>query len=243
MNLSGNTILISGGASGIGLAWAKAFAEKGNKVILLGRSQQKLEEVAKLGFHIIKCDLEVQEEIEAAVLELGNKYPNLNCLINNAGVQFNYSFSGTAIPFEKIRKEININLTGQIILTQLLIPLLNTQKQATIINTTSALGAFPKSNGLVYSAAKSGLRNFTIGLKNSLNSSSINVLEFIPPVTATPMTEGRKEAVLLPEDLIAEVLPQLQKDYRLLTTSKVRFFLWVAFLFPNLAYKILHKNL
>lgn len=241
MELKNNTILITGGTSGIGYELGKKLLAFDNVVILLGRNKDKLEKAKNKGFETIECDLSKQEEIEQAVMRIQSKYPQINMLFNNAGIQFNYSFTDNVIPIDKIGKEINTNITGQIVLTQLLIPLLSNAKGSFIINTTSGLGAFPKSDGLVYSATKAAMRNFTVGLRYALKETSIKVIEFIPPVTDTGMTHGRSEDKMTPQELVQKILPQLQREKEILTITKMRLFLWIAFLFPSMANKILSK--
>ncbi len=242
MNLKKNTVLITGGTSGIGLELGKELLKRDNTVILLGRDKSKLDSLKKDGFETIRCDLDKQEDIEETALLVQNRYPDLNMLFNNAGVQYNYSFTDAVIPLEKIGREIAINLTGQIILTQMLIPILSNKGASFIINTTSGLGAFPKSDALVYSASKAAMRNFTRGLRFSLRPSRIKVLEFIPPVTATEMTAKRSETKMPAERLIALILPKLKKEKKLLTIPKMKLFLIIAALLPGLAHRILEKK-
>lgn len=241
MKLQNNTILITGGTSGIGLALGRSLQELGNTVILLGRNQQRLLELKQEGFETIDCDLSRQEEIEKTIIQIQNEFPQVNMLFNNAGIQYNYDFLETVIPLEKIAHEINVNVTGQILFTQLMIPILSNAKEAFIINTTSGLGAFPKDDGLVYSASKAAMRNFTIGLRYRLKSTPIKVMEFIPPVTDTAMTQKRDEQKISAPALIKAIIPQLQKESSILTLKKMRIFLWISFLFPGLANKILSK--
>lgn len=241
MKLTNNTVLITGGSSGIGLALGRALLKRNNRIILLGTNRTMLSELEKEGFKTIICDLANQDEIERAVIHIQNNFPNLNILFNNAGVQFNYNFLDNVIPLDKISKEIAINVTGQILLTQLLIPQLINAQKALIVNTTSGLGAFPKVDGLVYSASKAAIRNFTIGLRNSLKNTSVNVLEFMPPVTETRMTNGRNEQKMSAEELVQHIVPQLEKEKKLLTIGKMRLFLLIAFMFPSLAKKIVSK--
>jgi short-subunit dehydrogenase involved in D-alanine esterification of teichoic acids len=242
MKLTGNTVLITGGTSGIGLALAKALLELDNQVILMGRNKKKLKDLKKLGFEVVTCDLNQQQEIEEASIYIQNNYPQLNMLFNNAGVQYNYDFTENVIPLDKITHEINVNVSGQMILTQLLIPLIANNNNAYIINTTSGLGGFPKSDALVYSASKAAMRNFTLGLRYSLKQRSIRVLEFIPPVTDTGMTAERDENKMPVEKLISHIIPQLRRDKKILTIPSMRVFLWIAFYFPSLANKILSKS-
>lgn len=241
MKLTNNTVLITGGSSGIGLALGRALLKRNNRIILLGTNRTMLSELEKEGFKTIVCDLASQDKIERAVINIQNNFPNLNILFNNAGVQFNYNFMDNVIPLDKISKEIAINVTGQILLTQLLIPQLINAQKALIVNTTSGLGAFPKDDGLVYSASKAAIRNFTIGLRNSLKNTSVNVLEFMPPVTETRMTNGRNEQKMSAEELVQHIVPQLEKEKKLLTIGKMRLFLLIAFMFPSLAKKIVSK--
>lgn len=239
MTLSGNTILISGGTSGIGRALGNALLERDNTVVLLGRHSRKLADAEDAGFHTIYCDISSQQDIEQAVLRIHNDFPKINVLFNNAGIQNNYVFSELVAPLDKIAHEISVNLTGQIILTQLLIPLLATSGKGYIINTTSGLGVFPKANGLVYSAAKAGMRNFTLGLRYGIKNTGIKTLELIPPVTATNMTIGREGDKLPLNALMDIVLPQLERERPVITVPKMRLFLWLAFLFPGLAHRVL----
>ena len=242
MKLRNNTILITGGTSGIGLAIGRALIKQENTVILLGRNTTALAEAESEGFKTILCDLCNQEDIENTALFVQNNFSQINMLFNNACVQYNYLFSEGIIPLHKITQEINTNLSGQILLTQLLIPLLNNQQQSFIINTTSALGAFPKGDGLVYSASKAAMRNFTIGLRYHLKESTIRVLELIPPVTDTGMTKKRKGKKITTTTFINHILPQIEKEKTTITVSKIRLFLWIAFLFPTLANKLLSKQ-
>ncbi|HRX97883.1 MAG TPA: SDR family NAD(P)-dependent oxidoreductase [Bacteroidales bacterium] len=241
MNATNNTILITGGTSGIGLELGKAFLKKGNKVILLGRNEKKLEQLKTRGFETIKCDLQNKNEIETAVLEIQNRYPDLNILFNNAGIQHNYQFTDTVIPLDRIKEEIEINVTGQIILSQLLIPVLSNKNNACIINTTSGLAFFPKSDGLVYSASKAALQNFTKGLKYALRKTGISVIEFIPPVTDTGMTSNRNEKKMPADILVQKVMPQILRERPVATISSIRILRWIAFFAPNLSNRILSK--
>lgn len=241
MKISNKTILITGGTSGIGYILGKELLVKKNTVILLGRNEDRLKALEGEGFQTIACDISRQEDLERAVLKIENHYPGLEILFNNAGVQYNYLITDMVIPMTKIRDEIEINLTGQIMLTHLLIPVLARNADSMIVNTTSGLGAFPKNDGLVYSASKAGMRSFTTGLKYALRDTNIGVAEFIPPVTDTNMTAGRVENKMSPEKLVKIIIPQLENGKSLVTTLQMRLFLWISFIFPGVAYKLLSK--
>ena len=242
MKLENKTILISGGTSGIGIELARALRLKQNKVLVLGSNSDNLALAENEGFETVQCDLGNQASIEQAARHIAQKYPDLNVLFNNAGIQLNYDFCSALMPLDKVWTEIHVNLSGQILLTQLLIPVLASSPSALIVNTTSGLGAFPKSNALVYSASKAGMRNFTAGLRRELRQTGIKVLEFMPPVTQTPMTRGREGAMMAPEILVQKVLPQIEKGRVLVTVPKMRVFLLIAYLIPKMAAAIIENK-
>ncbi|KAA3622320.1 MAG: SDR family NAD(P)-dependent oxidoreductase [Bacteroidetes bacterium] len=241
MDLSGNKILITGGTSGIGFELGKELLSRGNEVILLGRNEAKLNEARRQGFFTLQCDLSKVEEIEDTVVKIQNQHPDLNMLFNNAGVQYNYLFCDEVVSPKRIDEEVQINLVGQLILTQQLLPVLRNNQKAYIINTTSGLGAFPKTDGLVYSVSKAAMRNFSKGLKYSLKGTSVKVFEFIPPVTDTGMTHGRGEKKMDAGQLVRMALKQLEKERKVITVPIMRVFLVIAFFFPAFADRILSK--
>ncbi len=241
MQLSGNTILITGGTSGIGRELAMRFIHAGNKVIVLGRNRIKLEELASHGCIPIQCDLENRTQIDLSIEFIQSKYPSLNVLVNNAGIQYNPYFTKERVAYEQIHREIQVNLTSQVYLTNQLLPVLKNQVKSWIINTTSALGVFPKNDGVVYSLTKAAMRNFTTALSYDLENSSVEVLEMMPPVTDTGMTAGRKTGKMDPGDFVEHVLRQVKKNRKLITVFKLRSFIWISFMFPGLANRILSK--
>ena len=242
MKLTNQTILITGGTSGIGLELGRQLKKRGNTVILLGRNSKKSDSLKKEGFDTILCDLSNLSAIETLALQIQNEHPDISVLFNNAGIQYNYQFTDTIIPISKIAEEIQINLTSQILLTQLLVPLLADKEEALIVNTTSGLASYPKIDGLVYSASKAGLRNFTTGLRDALSDTSIKVVEFIPPVTDTGMTSGRTEQKLSARELVSTILPQFEAQRDSVTIPSLRLFKHIAYLRPALARKILNKK-
>jgi len=237
MDIKDRTILITGGTSGIGKALALALY-KTNQVIVTGRSPERLNEMRSLGITAIACDLTQKEDLERILLTLEQEHSELDVLINNAGIQYNYNFTKQTQAFQKIQQEIQTNLIGVIQLTSSLIPLLST-KSSTIINVTSGLGAVPKTDGLIYSCSKAGLRNFHRGLRKSLKGQSIEVIELIPPVTATAMTAEREEAKMTVEELVSIALGQWKAGKSLLAPRKIRLLLLIDRFLPALADRII----
>ena len=233
MAIENQTILITGGTSGIGRGLALELS-KGNRVIVTGRNKERLVRAESEGMVAMYCDLNDKASIEHLVLEIEQSYPGLNTLINNAGIQYNYDLLAEPNLFEKIHIEISTNLVGAIQLTHLLLPILST-KTSTILNVTSGLATVPKSDGLIYSASKAGLHNFTLGLRKVLKHHPIRVIEVIPLVTATPMTSTRTEQKMEVEELVQLVLKQWRNGRLCIAPTQIKLLLWINRFFPTLA--------
>ena len=185
MELSGNKILITGGASGIGLALAERFIRENNQVIVCGRRESALKEAKdKLPSVITKqCDLSIAEEREKLFQWITKEHADLNVLINNAGIQNWMSISDNNF-FERAKEEIEINNAAPVHLCSLFI---NVRSLTTIINVTSGLAFSPLSKVPVYCATKAFLRSFTISLRYLLKQKNIEVIELIPPALNTDL--------------------------------------------------------
>ncbi|MCL4638403.1 MAG: SDR family NAD(P)-dependent oxidoreductase [Pseudosphingobacterium sp.] len=214
MELSKNTILITGGTSGFGFEFASRLLQLGNRVIITGRNEQKLEETKKIlpGIHTIKSDVSKVEDISCLYKEVTEKFPELNMLINNAGEMRKISLYEDHDLYD-ITREIEINLMGPIRMVQEFLPHLKKRQTAAILNVTSgiALGAFPIAP--VYSASKSGLRSFTQCLRVQVKSTGIKVFELIAPGSTTPLNEkfrngGEVDTKMLvsPEKIVDEAI-------------------------------------
>jgi uncharacterized oxidoreductase len=188
MKLSGNTILITGGASGIGLAFAERFLAAGSEVIVCGRREERLLEVKEKfpRLHTRVCDVsEESERVDLCEWATG-EFPQLNVLINNAGVQRRLNLQESE-KWAETRSEIAINFEGPLHLTRLFIPHLKKQANAAILNVTSGLSFAPLANVPVYCATKAALHSFTLSLRHQLSKTSIEVVEIIPPAVDTDL--------------------------------------------------------
>lgn len=208
MKLSGNTILITGGSSGIGLALAKRFMMLGNQVIISGRSAEKLNRIKNEipGIATFCGDLSEEENLLQLQKFIQDEFPHLNILINNAGIQYNYRLSEEPDILAKIDYELACNLNAPIKLTSLLLPFLENQDHSAIVNVSSALFMAPKKSAPVYCASKAALHNFTQSLRYQLEESKVEVHEIIPALIDTPMTAGRGKSKLSPDKLVDEFL-------------------------------------
>ncbi|MCM3420234.1 SDR family oxidoreductase [Sphingopyxis alaskensis] len=189
MELAGNTILVTGGASGIGLALAQRFLASGSDVIICGRDGDRLEAArsANPGLHILQADLARQADRERLARSVVDAYPNLNILVNNAGIQRRGRFRDDAAPWADRSAEIAINLEAPIHLASLLLPHLETKLRACIINVTSGLAFIPMVFAPVYAATKAAMHSFSQALRAELADSSVTVVEIIPPAVKTDL--------------------------------------------------------
>ncbi|KPM48711.1 SDR family oxidoreductase [Jiulongibacter sediminis] len=245
MILSGNTIMITGGSSGIGLAMAKKFAALQNKVIITGRNKSKLDAIQKdfPEFICLQADLANKNAMDELVLEIEQKYPETNVLINNAAVQYNYSFLEEQDLTYKIDYEIATNLIGPIRLTALLLPTLLKNESSAIVNVSSGLFIAPKMSASVYCATKSAIHSHTKTLRYQLERSSIKVFEIIPALVETPMTEGRGKSKISPEQLVDEFMKDFQRDKPESYIGKTKLLKAIGRLAPKLADRIMKNGL
>jgi uncharacterized oxidoreductase len=193
MNVKGNTILITGGATGIGLALAEAFVKDGNKVIICGRRENRLADAKKKvpAVYTRKCDVTSDDDRKALFDWIKKDFKDLNMLVNNAGIQKGADFTTGAKELDKPGDEITTNLTAPIRLAALFTPLLMKQKAAAIFNVSSGLGFVPIAMMPVYCATKAALHSFTVSLRYQLRDTSVKVFEIIPPAVETEL--GREE--------------------------------------------------
>ncbi|MGA2297823.1 MAG: SDR family NAD(P)-dependent oxidoreductase [FCB group bacterium] len=194
MKTSGNTILITGGATGIGFALAEAFVKAGNEVIICGRRESKLEEAKKKlpQLHTLICDVELPAERVKLFKQSTSQFGKLNILINNAGIQKAHNFNNADGDMFADENEITINLEAPIHLCALFMEHLKKQASPAIMNVSSGLGFVPLTFLPVYCATKAGLHSFTKSLRHQLKISNIKVFEIIPPTVDSELDRGRR---------------------------------------------------
>ena len=185
MQLSNNKILITGGASGIGLGLTERFVKENNTVIICGRRESVLNEVAAQLPSVItkQCDLSLAKEREALFHWISEEHPDLNVLVNNAGIQQWMSVSDDEF-FQRAKDEIAINIETPLHLTSLFMKLPSLD---TIINVTSGLSFVPLTKVPVYSATKAFFHSFTLSLRHLMKAKNMEVIELIPPALNTDL--------------------------------------------------------
>lgn len=224
MQMTGNTIFITGGTSGIGRALAEAFHKLGNKVIVAGRRKALLDEVtaANPGIDGIELDIADAADIEQVAARLKRTYPALNVLINNAGIM-PFDDAGGAIDDATSRKIIDTNLLGPIRLTSALIEHLKTQPRATVVHNTSILAYVPLATTAVYSATKAALHSYALSQRFMLRDTRVSVQEIAPPWVDTDLIKKSGDPRAMPLDIFIEkTMAGLATDAEEVVVDEVR---------------------
>jgi uncharacterized oxidoreductase len=208
MKLTGNTIFVTGGGSGIGRGLAQTLHSLGNQVIISGRRRGHLAETTKAnpGMKSVELDVEDPASIDAVTKTLIEDYPELNVLINNAGVMRIDNAAG-AVDETMLVSTITTNLMGPIRMTGALIEHLKKQDHAAVINVSSVLGFVPLAMAAVYSSTKAAIHSYTLSLRYKLKGSSVTVLEIAPPWVQTDLLNSNNEPRAMPlAEFIAETI-------------------------------------
>lgn len=236
-----HTVLITGGATGIGFALAKKFHSAGNRVILVGRREEALRQAADQlsGCLIAVADVSQETDRERLVRD----FPDVSILVNNAGVQFTQPFATQTA--EQIAQEININLTAPAQLTLAFLPILTAQREAAVVNVSSGLAIVPKETCAVYCASKAALHSFSQTLRWQLENSPVRVFELMPPMVATPMSQGKGHAHLKisPDELANEFWRDFQRNHYEIMGGKTKLLYWLNRLSNTLAQRVMRKGL
>jgi uncharacterized oxidoreductase len=213
MKLTGNTILITGGGSGIGRGLAESFHAMGNQVIIAGRRKQALDTTTRAnpGMKSVTLDIEDAANISSFASQMANDFPALNVLINNAGIMRVENLQVQADDLIDAEAIITTNLLGPIRLTAALLPLLRKQERSTIMNVSSGLAFVPLAITPTYCATKAALHSYTQSQRYQLKGTTTEVLELIPPYVQTDLLNGASDPRAMPLDkYIAEVMQILQ---------------------------------
>jgi len=192
MKTTQNTVLITGGSAGIGFEIAKLLSEKGNHVIIVGRNEERLHQAAAKLTNVtaIAGDVSNSADVEELVATLQKDFPALNIVINNAGRALVYELGANANSFENATDEIQTNYLSVINLTEKLLPLLQQQPEAAVVNVTSVLALVPAVSVPTYSASKAALHSFSQILRYTLaKSTNVKVFELMPPLVNTEFSK------------------------------------------------------
>lgn len=216
MKTTGNTVFISGGSAGIGLAIAKKLSAAGNKIIINGRNEERLQNALKQlnNAVAIQGDLSVEADRIAIAKQLKENYPETNIIINNAGAAFSYLLNETLNAHEKAAIEMNTNYFSVIHFTELLLPHLIQKTEAAVVN-VSSIAVFGSHKLLpTYGATKAALHSYTVALRYSYEEQkNLQIYEVYPPLVNTEFSAEIGGANgIPPEEVADELLLALEKN-------------------------------
>jgi len=240
MRIDGKTVLITGGATGIGFALAKAFYQRGARVAVCGRREDVLED-AKSKLPPIKtyvCDVTNGAASRALLHEMEERFGGIDILINNAAILNTADQLDQNDDPTEAASEISINLLAPIQLTKLFLPHLRKRPAAAIINVTSNLALTPAPFANIYCATKAGLHSFSIGLRDQLKGSGVKVFELMAPLTDAPMSDGVPVKKYPARKLALETLRAVTDDHYEIHGGRMKAFYWLYRASPGLAARV-----
>jgi uncharacterized oxidoreductase len=218
MKMTDNTILITGGTSGIGLSFAQEFLRLGNKVIICGRSESRLNETKQKYPQIITkvCDISVTEQREELCKWTLQNHTDINVLINNAGIQLLTDLT-QPVNLKAVREEVETNFIAPVHLTSLFAQHLATKTAAAIINISSGLAFSPIARVPVYCATKAAIHSLTLSLRYQLKNTQVKVFEIVPPTVHTELGhewgKDQSQAHAIPvAEFIKEAMEAIEGD-------------------------------
>src|SRR3989344_11439 len=236
MDVRGKLPWVTGGSDGIGREIALQLQGSGADVIVTGRSPDKLQAMAALGFGTIAGDLSTAAGVDAVVDVVAGK--PLAILVNNAGVGSDYELDD-ATTLDSAAHCIRTNLDAPIALCTRLLPVLRAQPEAAIVNVTSGLAIAPRAGGSIYCATKAGLRSYTQAIRHLLKDSNVHVIEGLPPVVETNVTAGRSGKKMSAHDCAAEIVAGIRSNKREVNAGMVKLLQTLHSISPALARRIM----
>jgi uncharacterized oxidoreductase len=238
MNLTGRTILITGGSAGIGLAFALKFVELGNEVIVTGRRQAVLDEVkAKYPkLHTIQSDVANPAQVAALAGRMKADFPKLDVLMNNAGIMIYKNLKAPAADLAGLMAEMNINVGGVIGMTSAFVDILTANK-GTLINVSSALAFVPLPSAPIYSATKAAIHSYTQSLRFQLEETGVEVIELMPPAVKTDLTgdlpEGNGVTLMTTDELVKQSFASFKAGALEIRPGQAKQLAWMRRLAPD----------
>lgn len=249
MELKNSTVLITGGTSGIGLAFVKELTEIGANVIVTGRKLDALNETKKQfpKVHTFQSDVSNPKDIEQLYKDVTQQFPDLNIIINNAGLMRLIDLQDTSLDLENINREVTTNLTGTIQMVHQFLPHLLSKKSAGIVNVSSGIALMSYSSAPIYSASKAGVRAYTQALRLQLEDTNVNVFEMIPPGVKTNLQnewikQPDQNMMMTADKVVAMAIDGVLKDKEELKPFLIRIIKFATRLMPNVLLKFGHRE-
>lgn len=249
MDLKNSTILITGGTAGMGLEMVKQLTEIGATVIVTGRKIDALNETKKQfpGVHIFQSDVSNPKDIKDLFENVTTLFPNLNLIINNAGMMRLIDLQDQSLDLENINREIATNLSGTIQMVHQFLPHLLKQKSAGIVNVSSGIAFMSYSAAPIYSATKAGIRAYTQALRLQLEDTNVKVFEMIPPGVKTKLQDDwvkkpNDSMMMNADNMVRIAINGMQKDKKELKPFMIKIIKLATRLMPNVLLKFGHRE-
>jgi uncharacterized oxidoreductase len=239
MQVSGKTILLTGGTDGIGRELALQIKSKGAHVVVTGRTRERIDAAKAAGFETIMVDLATKAGVDSLVASMANR--PFDILINNAGVGSDHDFREGAPDLAENDACLFLNINAPIHLITQFMPMLRTRPEAIILNVTSGLAIAPNAGSAVYCATKAALRSYTMALREQLKGTNIHVIEGLPPLVDTKMTAGRGSNKMTPQDCAAAFVRAIEANSAEANVGQVKLLRRVYSLSPALARRIMMR--
>ena len=239
MDLGGKTVLLTGGSAGIGRALAFQLRDAGATVVLTGRNPARIDAMREAGFEVLVADLSNAAGVDALIKQWGNC--DMDILLNNAGMGAVQDYRNDNPDPDDADACFYANLAAPVRLITGFLPLLKARNSAMIVNVSSGLALTPSAGGSVYSATKAGLRSFTYSLRKQLEDTAISVIEVLPPMVETQMTDGQQGTKISTEQCARVMLDAIQADKPVAYIGQTRILKWIQSVSPVLARWIMLK--
>lgn len=236
--------IVTGATSGIGRELARQLAGAGVRVVAIGRNGDELRALAAHSDLVAtyRADLSEIDRLAQLAARIVSDHPDVGCLINNAGLQYDLRLDDASCSVGAMRREVDVNLVAPMILTQRLLPHLLTRRQSLIVNITSGLGYAPKRTAAVYSATKAGLHLFTRALRVQMEGASVRVVEAVMPLVDTPMTAGRGRGKLSAGEAARQLIDGLSAGKSDLYIGQARWLPSLQRWAPGVLARVLQRN-
>ncbi len=249
MELKNSTILITGGTSGIGLEFVKQLTNEGANIIVTGRNSIALKETKNKFPHVhtFQSDVSNPKDIEQLYKDVTQQFPQLNIIINNAGLMRLIDLQDSRLDLENINREVATNLTGTIQMVHQFLPHLLKQKSAAIVNISSGIAFMAYSSAPIYSATKAGVRAYTQALRLQLEDTHVKVFEMIPPGVNTNLqndwaVKPNPGMMMDVDKMVSVAIKGLLKDKSELKPATISVIKILSRLIPNTLLKFGHRE-
>jgi uncharacterized oxidoreductase len=241
--ITNETVLITGGSSGIGFEMAKKLVEKGNTVIICGRSEKKLAQCkAKVPqLHTIQCDITSEKDRKDLFHNVQNRFPDLSIFVNNAGIVKRYYLEDSNSIESHILDELHTNYTAPVFLTKLFLPIIK-KNRGTFVNVTSGLAFVPLHIQATYCATKAALHSFSQSIREQLKKSNVKVIEIAYPAVDTPFQNGESTVEMIKAETAAEeAINGLEHEKELILVKKSALLYTLSRIMPRKVFQILNR--